>query len=145
MLTAMMAAENVLGANHDLWRVNEEEEYHEEITEKVLMRAFARMDKLGFATALGSVSGMLVFLATIFLVLKGGQVAGPNLQLLSQYFLGYTVTVKGAFIGMAHSFWWGFLFGWLFVYLRNLFTALFIYRVKRRAELLRFRDFLDNF
>ena len=31
MLTAMMAAENVLGAKHDLWQVNEEPEYHEEI------------------------------------------------------------------------------------------------------------------
>jgi protoporphyrinogen oxidase len=145
MLTAMMAAQNVLGANHDLWRVEGEEEYHEEITEKVLMRAFARMDKLGFATASGSVCGMLVFLATIFLILKGGHVAGPGLQLLSQYFFGYTVTVTGAFIGMAYSFWWGFLFGWLFVYLRNFFAAFFIYRVKRRVELLRFMDFLDHF
>lgn len=145
MLTAMMAAENVLGANHDLWQVNEEEEYHEEITEKILMGAFARMDKLGFATALGSVSGLIVFLATIFLILKGGEVVGPNLQLLSQYFLGYAVTVKGAFIGMAYSSWWGFLFGWLFAYLRNLFIALFIYRVKKRVELIKFRDFLDNF
>jgi protoporphyrinogen oxidase len=30
MLTAMYAAENVLGADHDLWAVNVEQEYHEE-------------------------------------------------------------------------------------------------------------------
>jgi hypothetical protein len=29
MLTAMLAAENVLGADHDLWSVNVEAEYHE--------------------------------------------------------------------------------------------------------------------
>lgn len=154
MLTAMMAVENILGAHHDLWKVNEEQEYHEDISaesseraalDRLLGGALARMDKLGFATALGSVSGLLIFLATILLILKGSQTVGPNLQLLSQYLFGYTVTVKGAFIGMAYSFSWGFLFGWLFAYLRNLFIAFFIYRVKRKAELLKFRDFLDHF
>jgi len=145
MLTAMMASENVLGSNHDLWQVNEELEYHEEVPEIVLKRMFARIDKLGFATALASVSSLLIFLATIFLVLKGGKVVGPNLQLLNEFFFGYTVTLKGAFIGMAYSFSWGFLFGWLFAYIRNLFIALFIYRVKKKAEQLKFRDFMDHF
>jgi len=53
--------------------------------------------------------------------------------------------VKGAFIGLAYSFFWGFLFGWLFAYLRNLLSALFLYLVKRKEELLTFKDFLDNF
>ena len=30
MLTAMLAVENILGARHDLWEVNAEQEYHEE-------------------------------------------------------------------------------------------------------------------
>ena len=149
MLTAMLAAENILGANHDLWKVNVEQEYHEEIKEvdldKLVMRVFSKMDKLGFATAVGSVSGLLIFLATIFLVLKGGKVVGPTLGLLGQFFLGYSVTVKGAFIGMAFSFFWGFFFGWLFAYLRNFFLAFHIYLVKRKLELLRFRDFFDHF
>jgi len=34
MLTAMLAVENTLGAEHDLWKVNEEQEYHEEIREE---------------------------------------------------------------------------------------------------------------
>jgi protoporphyrinogen oxidase len=145
MLTAMMAAENVLGAKHDLWQVNEEPEYHEEILEKVFMRAFARIDKLGLATALGSIAGLLTFLVTIFLALKGGEIAGPNLQLLSQYFVGYTVSLKGAFVGMAYSFWWAFLFGWLFAYLRNLLIAFYVYRVKRKTEMLTFMDFIDHY
>ncbi len=149
MLTAMLAAENILGAKHDLWKVNVEQEYHEEIKDvdldKLIMRVFTRMDKLGFATAVGSVSGLLIFLATIFLVVKDGEVVSPNLRLLGQYFLGYSVTVKGAFIGMAFSFFWGFFFGWLFAYLRNISLALHIYLVKRKLELLRFRDFFDHF
>lgn len=30
MMTAMRAAENILGAKHDLWAINTEAEYHEE-------------------------------------------------------------------------------------------------------------------
>jgi hypothetical protein len=32
MLTAMLAARNILGARYDLWSVNVNEEYHEEIS-----------------------------------------------------------------------------------------------------------------
>jgi hypothetical protein len=110
----------------------------------VLARTFARMDKLAFATAVGSVSGLLLFLATVWLVIKGGHVVGPNLRLLSQYFAGYTVSVKGAFIAFSYSFVWGFLFGWLLAYLRNLSLALYIYGVKRKAELLSLKDFFDH-
>jgi hypothetical protein len=31
MLTAMLAVKNILGANHDLWRVNADQEYLEEM------------------------------------------------------------------------------------------------------------------
>jgi len=154
MLTAMLSVENILGANHDLWDVNADREYHEEheempsepsISDEVLVQTFSRMHKSGFATATGTASGLFVFLATIYLVIMGGEVVGPNLQLLGQYFIGYSVTIKGAFIGMAHSFFWGFLFGWTFAYLRNFSLGFFIYRVKRKAEMLTFRDFLDHF
>jgi protoporphyrinogen oxidase len=149
MLTAMYAAENILGADRDLWQVNEEEEYHEEdvnvLPDEVLIKTFAKMDKFGFAFATGSVSGLLAFITTLWLVIKGGEVVGPNLQLLGQYFIGYSVTVKGAFIGMGYSLFWGFLFGWLLAYLRNLFLGFFIYRVKKKIEMLSFRDFLDHF
>ena len=154
MLTAMMAVENILGASHDLWQINTDQQYNEEISRRPLedpvtitaiKRAFARMDKLAFAAALGTVSGLAMFLATIWLIIKGGDVIGPNLQLLGQYFIGYTVSIKGAFIGMGYSLFWGFLFGWLFAYIRNLGLALFIYRVKRKTELLSSKDLFDYF
>ncbi len=154
MLTAMLSVENILGANHDLWDVNADQEYHEEykeipsepsISDEALARTFDRMDKVSFATAVSSISGLLILVATLWLVIKGGEVVGPNLQLFGQYFIGYSVTIKGAFIGMGYGFLWGFLFGWLFAYLRNLSLGFFIYRVKRKAELLSFRDFLDHF
>jgi protoporphyrinogen oxidase len=153
MLTGILAAENVQSASHNLWEVNEEEGYLEEdktadvgqlVRESVLTQTFARIDKLAFASAVGSVSGLLLFLATIWLVVKGGDVVGPNLQLLSQYFVGYTATVKGAFIAFGYAFFWSFLFGWLFAYLRNLSLALFIYWAKKKSELLSVKDFFDH-
>lgn len=33
MLTAMLAVKNILGANYDLWKVNVDQEYHEQVTE----------------------------------------------------------------------------------------------------------------
>ena len=175
MLTAMLAVENIFGAQHNLWSVNAEQEYHEEITdrdtqfsEKVsalastqplvpsqieafsseeagILRAFSRMDKLGFATAIGAVSGMGIFLMTMWLVIQGGEVVGPHLQLLDQFFFGYTVTIQGAFVGLAYSFSWGFLWGWIFAYVRNFFMGLVVYRLKKRLEMISFNDFLDHY
>jgi len=169
MLTAMLAVKNILGSNYDLWKVNTEQEYHEEISgeeeqefkalsstqplvpqsinqsvvDKAIISAFSRLDKLAFATAVGTVSGLAIFLTTIFLIIKGGNVIGPNLELLSQYFIGYTVSFKGSLIGLGYSFLWGFIFGWLFAYLRNLFTGIYILRIKRKSEYSTFKDFID--
>jgi hypothetical protein len=154
MQTGMLAVENILGAQHDLWEVSDEEVYLEEgkrdttgqlLPAIVLIRTFARMDKLAFASALGTVSALLVFAATMWLIIRGDQVVRPYLQLLSQYFVGYTVTVKGSFIAFGYSFFWGFLFGWLFAYLRNFFLGLYVFQVKKKAELLSIKDFFDHF
>ena len=154
MQTGILAAKNCCGEQHDVWAVNEEKSYLEEDTttregpvvqEKVLIRAFARMDKLAFAVALGTVCGLLVFSATMWIISRGGDVLNSHLRLLGQYFIGYTVTFKGGLIAFAYSFFWGGLFGWLFAYLRNLFLAIYIYRIKRKVELLSLKDFFDNF
>jgi hypothetical protein len=101
------------------------------------------MDKAAFAIATGSVLAIFMFCATILLVIKGGDFIGPRLGLLRNYFAGYTVTVKGAFIALGYSFFCGFIFGWLFAYLRNFFLALYVYRVKRKIEIKSLKQFLD--
>ena len=154
MLTAMLAVENLSGAGHDLWTATDEQEYCEEVREErtdklaleeFVTNTFARMDKLGFATAIGSACGMLILMATLFFVFIQTENGGSALQLLGQYLPGYTVTVKGAFIGMVCTFLWGFIFGWLFAYLRNLVIAFYIYLIRRKLEMMTFRDFWDNF
>jgi protoporphyrinogen oxidase len=173
MLTAMLAVDNILGARHDLWQVNAEQEYHEESSSREaeakaqlsqlaatqpqvpqpmtpavnqsLILAFAKLDKLAFAAALGTVAGLTVALATLWLVIKGGEQAGQSLQLLGEFFEGYTVTVSGALVGFLYSFASAFLWGWLFAYLRNFALGFMIYRARREAELMSFRQFLDHY
>lgn len=74
------------------------------------------------AKALGLVLGLLfglaIFIATNWLVLKGGKPVGPHLRLLSQYFIGYRVSFLGSFIGFAYGFAVGTLggafIGWIY-------------------------------
>jgi hypothetical protein len=62
---------------------------------------------------LGMALGFLIFIATIWLVLKGGYVVGPNLALIGQFFYGYSVTFVGSLIGFGYGFLSGFLFGYV--------------------------------
>jgi hypothetical protein len=55
--------------------------------------------------------GMGLFLATVFLVLKGGPDPGAHLGLLSQFFPGYRVSYLGSIIGFLYAFFVGFLVG----------------------------------
>ena len=43
MLTAMLAAKNILGTHYDIWQVNADQEYHEEIRQDVEVDALARL------------------------------------------------------------------------------------------------------
>lgn len=72
-----------------------------------------RLEALVQGLAWGLVAGLGLFLATNFLVLKGGRVVGPHLSLLRQFFIGYEVTFPGSLIGFAYAFAWGFAAGYL--------------------------------
>jgi hypothetical protein len=173
MLTAMLAVENIRGAHHDVWSVNVDQEYSEEIREgederrrdlarigetqplvpqavpapdpatAALQKAFARLDKLALAVAVGGVSSCYILLATLWLLLKGGERVGPRLELLGQYFIGFTVSFQGAAVGALYGFFWGFVLGWLIAYLRNLTIGFYLHRIKRRSEADSIRDFLS--
>jgi protoporphyrinogen oxidase len=146
MLTGILAVRNlVLGERNDLWSVNTEAEYHEEVTEKALGPTldeyFPRLDRLALAGATGAAGGLLLFVATMLLVLKGGPVVGPTLGLLGQYFPGYTVTPLGGVLGLLYGFVAGGALGWTFALLRNTVLLLYIAIVRRRIE----RDLLRRF
>ena len=60
----------------------------------------------------GVVVGVGIFIATNWLILKGGDPVGPHLALLGQYFVGYRVTFIGSFIGLGCGFVTGFVSGY---------------------------------
>lgn len=76
---------------------------------------------LGFV--LGIVCALGLFVATNWLVIKGGARVGPHLQLLSQYFIGYRVTFVGSFIGAAYGFAVGTIFGSMVGWIYNKITV----------------------
>lgn len=154
MVTGLLAVRSLLtGEKHDLWAVNTDQEYHEAVTEETrdagariddaMGWAFARVDRRAYGIASGVVAAALLFVATLVLVLKGGDVVGPNLQLLAQFFPGYEVTLTGSFVGLAYGLVAGFAGGWLFALLRN--AALFLSRalLYKQAERVLVQRMLD--
>jgi len=158
MFTGMLAVRNiVLGQHNDLWSVNTDQEYQEEIREQVtehdleevlqgaLTEVFLKIDRVALGLSVGLAAGMLLFLATLGLVLKGGTIVGPTLGLLGQYFPGYTVTPAGSLLGLLYGFVSGFVIGWAFGFLRNATVFLYVAVVHRRAELQALRRLLEYF
>jgi hypothetical protein len=149
MVTGMLAVKNLTaGEHHDLWSVNTDQEYHEEIVVEAAIagafaEAFAKIDRLAFGLSTGTVAGLLLFVATLALVLKGGDVVGPNLQLLRNYFPGYTVTLSGSLLALLYGFLVGFTTGWGFAFLRNLSVFLYTALIQQRAERLLLRKLLE--
>jgi hypothetical protein len=167
MLTAMLAVENVAGASHDIWNVNVEADYHEEIgsraregrvaqggdpavpqraefeLEETLRSVFARYDVTALGVATGAVLGLTLFAATAFLLVRGGEVIGPNLSLLGHYLYGYQVTWPGALVGLVEGALGGFAFGCFLAYHINVVVGWHERRLLRQIELRQGGDILE--
>ncbi len=78
------------------------------------------LSKKGFGLALGVLWAICVFLATIYVLLKGG---GDTMVLLQQFYWGYAISWSGAFLGLIYSFIYGFIFGWLLALFYNAFAG----------------------
>jgi hypothetical protein len=105
--------------------------------------AFAPLHKRALGTAVGVAFGLLVFVVTAFHVLTRPQEA-IELGLLAQYFYGYTVSWKGAFLGFFWGLFTGFVAGWFLAFSRNLLLATWIFVGRAKSELTATRDFLDH-
>jgi protoporphyrinogen oxidase len=156
MLTGMLAVRNVvLGERNDLWAVNVDQEYHEEVqgavelegvaevVQDTLARVFNKLDGTALGLALGSVTGAALFLATMTQALGGGHGLTGYLELLSQYFPGYRVSVAGSLLGLFYGLGVGFVAGWGFAFARNAALALYLTISYGRAEKQFLRRLLD--
>ena len=73
--------------------------------------------------AFGIILGLGIFVATNWLIIKGGDRVGPHLILLSQYFIGYKVTFLGSLIGAVYGFAVGTICGSLMGWIYNKLAA----------------------
>lgn len=115
---------------------------YDEVPEELLL-AFAPIHKRAFGLAVGTALGGLIALATIVATLfPEGRADG--LALLSQYFVGYTVSWTGALVGFAWAGFVGFVVGWFTAFCRNLMIAVQIWYGRTKQELRATHDFLDH-
>ena len=76
--------------------------------------AFARLDAVALAVAMGCVFALGLWFATVMLLLKDtppGVPIGPNLALLANYLPGYSVSWIGSLLGGFYGFLIGCGFG----------------------------------
>lgn len=155
MITGILAVRNlVFGEQNDLWSVNADEEYHEEIRhdeqkksvetlQEKITHIFPRLDPVALGLSFGITAGALIFAATLFLVLRDGGAAGPHLALLSNFLPGFNVTFQGVILGLLGLSILGFFVGSAFAYLRNLAVLVSARVIHRDIELYHLRRLFD--
>ncbi|MGH9934928.1 MAG: hypothetical protein ACREAM_01710 [Blastocatellia bacterium] len=77
-----------------------------------LSRVVIRIHAGVLAVVCAMIGGFGLFGMTIWLVVKGGERVGLHLQLLSNYFIGYSVTWAGSLIGFFYGALLGGVIGW---------------------------------
>ena len=80
--------------------------------DREVRRAVARLKAGILGLVLGLIFGVGLFAMTAILLIENGPNTGLHLRLLGNYFIGYTVTLKGAFIGFLWAFAVGAAIGW---------------------------------
>lgn len=147
MLTGMYAVRNTLdGESYDLWSVNAEQDYHEEIrdekdavAEKVINRVFpkvfTKLEPIAFGTAIGLVTAGSLLSVTLWVVINNLGAVARFLNLLNQYLPGYEVSIlPGALLSVFYGFVVGFIPAWSLAMLRNAVMRLYVSTLLRRAE-----------
>ena len=92
----------------------------DESVESVVSVRIRHLDAILTGLGTGLVAGLGLFVATNWLVVKGGAVVGPHLALLGQFLPGYAVTFAGSLLGLVYGFVGGFLVGYAVSALYNL-------------------------
>ncbi len=106
--------------------------------EQIVLTRVMRLDANLNGIILGLMLGIGLFIATNWLVLKGGPIAdngeviiGPHLSLLGEFFYGYQVTFLGSLIGFGYGLLFGYAVGFLTSQAYNVIASM---RDKRRNK-----------
>jgi tetrahydromethanopterin S-methyltransferase subunit G len=95
-----------------------------DIEEALLLEsAVLKLDGNVWGLVFGILLGVMIFVATNFLLIKGGEVVGPHLGLLSQFLFGYSVSFVGSLIGFGYGLLYGYLTGFVTARIYNCVVA----------------------
>jgi hypothetical protein len=97
---------------------------NEKTLEQVVLTRLLRLNAMVQGIVTGIVAGLGIFIATNWLVLKGGDVVGPHLSLLGNFFIGYQVSFFGSLIGFTYGFLTGFIVGYVVARIYNRVLSL---------------------
>jgi protoporphyrinogen oxidase len=158
MLAGLYAARNVAGASHDLWSINEDRSFHEEVRDEdgearavrdrltptradqhldeLLQAAFARYDAVALGGAVGITASLGLAVTTAVLLLGADESFVPMLSLLGNYLFGYEVSWPGLAVGMVEAGLAGYGLGWIAAKLINLLVSTFERTLERRLATL---------
>lgn len=84
--------------------------------------SLAKLHARAWGISMGLMLGLGLFLATAWLVAKGGPDVGQHLRTLSVLLPGYSVSYGGAFVGFVYMFVAGYALGRLVGVLYNQFV-----------------------
>ena len=103
---------------------NKKEQTIRESHDREVIRAVARLKAGILGLVFGLIFGVGLFAMTAILLIENGPNTGMHLRLLGNYFIGYAVTWKGAFIGFLWAFAVGVIIGWSIGMLYNWIVAI---------------------
>jgi hypothetical protein len=95
-----------------------------------LFHGVVRLKARYIGLILGLLFGLAIFVATNWLVIKAQAMpnkdwpVGPHLQLLDQFFIGYSVSFRGSIIGFLYGFAIGTLGGSAIAFIYNTLVGL---------------------
>ena len=166
MLAGLFAAKNVAGAKLDLWSINEDQSFHEEVREDeardygvrdrkvpsrveggiqdLLHSAFALYDEVALGGAVGITASLALAVATAVLLVGPESSFVPMLSLLGNYFFGFEVSWPGLAVGVVEAGLLGFGLGWVTAKLSNLLIRGFERDLERRLATLTTLEALDG-
>jgi hypothetical protein len=87
--------------------------------EQLVLTRLLRLNAMIMGFIAGAIGGIGLFLATLFLVIKGGTNVGAHLGLLNHFFPGYSVTWGGSILGLIYGFITAFIVGFFIAAVYN--------------------------
>ena len=85
----------------------------------IIQSSVARLRASVMAVVFGLTGGVGLWVATAWLLIKGGEQVGYHLGLLSNYFPGYRVSWPGSFLGLFYGGLLGAVVGWSVAWIYN--------------------------